>query len=89
MSAETTEKPLHVPPDEIESMRAIIRKQGLKVRAGSQGVINNAKIMFYMVPVIQMWTKEKRRYMILSFEAGWRFDTIEERDRVLDALTTP
>lgn len=85
MSTETETK-LVVSPDEAEALRKIIARDKLKVRAGGQGLINKATLTFRTVPVIQMWNKAKRRYMILSFKDGWHFESNEDRDATLKAI---
>lgn len=70
----------------VAEARDFIKANKLKLRAGSIGILDTAKMKYEHRPIIECWAKEKRRYLPFEFaETPW-FKSREERDAVLAAV---
>ena len=67
--------------------REFVKSNKLKLRAGSIGILDTAKMKYEHRPIIECWAAQKRRYLPFEFaETPW-FSSREERDAVLAAIT--
>ena len=72
----------------VEDCKAFLALNNIKVRAGSQGIMDTAKMTFEMRPIIEAKTPlNPRRWLPFDFGGGPWFANHAERDAVLAAIT--
>ena len=73
-------------PESIAHYRRVVSENKMKLREGGKMLIDRATLKVSIVPIIESWDRARRRYITLSIDGVWRYQTSEQRNRTLAAI---